>query len=112
MNLEIFRECDIRGVVNKDYDSTFAYNLGRSFATYLKHHGIKDSQSKITVGHDARESSPELYDALIKGLNESGVSVLKLGLITTPLSYFSTFHLPVAGSVMITGSHNPPEYNG
>ncbi len=112
MNLEIFREYDIRGVVNKDYDSSFAYNLGRSFATYLKHHGVKDSQNKVTVGHDARVSSPELYEALIKGLNESGVSVLKLGLISTPLSYFSTFHLPVAGAVMITGSHNPPEYNG
>src|SRR5580692_3302795 len=105
MNTEIFREYDIRGVVNKDYDASFAYDLGRSFATYLKHHGIKDQNNKVTVGHDARESSPELYKSLIKGLNDSGVSVLKLGLISTPLSYFSTFQLPVAGAVMITGSH-------
>jgi phosphomannomutase len=110
MNSEIFREYDIRGVVNKDYDASFAYDLGCGFATYLKQHESKIN--KVTIGHDARESSPELYDSLIKGLNDSGVDVLKLGLISTPISYYSTFALPVGGAVMITGSHNPPEYNG
>lgn len=112
MNPEIFREYDIRGVVGKDYDAAFAYDLGRAFATYLKHHNIKEPLNKVTVGHDARSSSPELYESLIKGLTDSGIGVLKLGLITTPMSYFSTYVLKVGGAVMITGSHNPPEYNG
>jgi phosphomannomutase / phosphoglucomutase len=111
MNEEIFREYDIRGVVGKDYDGRFAYDLGRAFSSYLRMRGSK-APLKVSVGHDARKSCPELYANMIKGLNDSGVSVLKLGMVTTPLSYFSTFQQPLSGGLMITGSHNPPEYNG
>jgi len=108
----IFREYDIRGVVNQDYDRNFAYDLGRAYVTYQMLVKNK-TQLRVSVGHDARHSSPELYRALIDGLKASGAHVVKLGLITSPISYFSTFHIPeLDGAIMITGSHNPPEYNG
>ena len=107
----IFREYDIRGVVGKDFDAEFAQHLGQGFATFLKSKGAKDLV--VTVGHDARLSSPELCESLTRGLQMSGARVVQLGLVTTPISYFSMFHVPGAtGGVMITGSHNPPEYNG
>jgi len=111
MNVEIFREYDIRGVVGKDFDANFARTLGRAYAGYLKKHGIPQPWT-VTVGHDARLSSPELEEAMVEGLMQSGCKVLRLGLITTPISYFSTFTLKVSGGLMITGSHNPPDYNG
>ncbi len=111
MNHEIFREYDIRGVVGKDFDQKFAFNLGRGFGSIIQ----KENPGKpctVTVGHDARLSSPELSEAIANGLSSAGVEVLMLGLVTSPLLYFSTFSLPVHGGMMITGSHNPPEYNG
>src|ERR1035437_8515449 len=111
MNQEIFREYDIRGVVGKDFDANFARTLGKAFATYLIRRGSKTPLG-VSVGYDARLSSPELAAGMISGLQESGVNVTTLGLITTPISYFSTFALPLSGALMITGSHNPPEYNG
>jgi phosphomannomutase len=110
MNLEIFREYDIRGVVDKDFDAEFAYTLGRAYASYLKKSGTSEPYT-VTVGHDARVSASFLYKSMCEGLADSGVSVLQIGLVTTPLSYFSTFALPVSGAIMITG-HNPPDYNG
>ncbi len=108
----IFREYDIRGVFNKEFDSHFAYLLGKSYAGYFKKKFNKTGIT-ITVGNDARLSAQEIREALIKGLNESGVNVLYLGLITSPISYFTTFEIPnVDGAIMITGSHNPPDYNG
>jgi len=111
-NPEIFREYDIRGVVDRDYDETFAYNLGRSHATFIfKNTGKK--QLKLSVGYDARLSSPKLAQAVVRGFVDSGATVFELGLVTTPISYYSTFHIPgLDGGIMITGSHNPPEYNG
>ena len=108
----IFREYDIRGVYNKEFDNDFAYNLGKSFASYLfKRLNKKDLY--VTIGQDARLSCPAISKALTKGLLESGVRVSHLGLVTTPVCYFSTFEIPgVDGAVQITGSHNPPEYNG
>ncbi|MDZ4677281.1 MAG: phosphomannomutase/phosphoglucomutase [Oligoflexia bacterium] len=111
MNEEIFREYDIRGVVDKDFDPQFAAILGKAYATYLKQNNVK-APSQISVGYDARLSSTNICEFLCKGLTSSGVNVLNLGLITTPLSYFSTFTLPISGAIMITGSHNPPDYNG
>lgn len=111
MNLEIFREYDIRGVVGKDFDGPFAFDLGQAFVTYLNQKGLT-GQLTVSVGHDARLSSPKLYEALVTGLASAGVEVRRLGLITTPVSYFSTFESPLSGAIMITGSHNPPEYNG
>ena len=108
----IFREYDIRGVVDQDYDKQFAYDLGRAYVTYQMQEKNK-RQLRVSLGHDARHSSPALYQALIEGLKAGGAHVLKLGLITSPISYFSTFHIPdLDGALMITGSHNPPEYNG
>ncbi len=108
----IFREYDIRGVYEKQFDDDFAYNLGKSFAVYMKEQkGL--SNPKIAIGHDARHSGPKIVEALTKGLTESGADVVHLGLVTTPMCYFSTFELDgVQGAVQVTGSHNPPEYNG
>ncbi len=111
MNSEIFREYDIRGVYNKDFDAAFAKKLAKAFSSYLKAQlGKKDL--KVSIGHDARLSSPEITSALQEGFIESGVFVYALGLITTPISYFSTFQLDIDGAIMVTGSHNPPDYNG
>src|SRR5476649_1235463 len=110
MNQEIFREYDIRGVVDKDFDEVFAGTLGKAFASYLKKNDAKEHYT-VTVGFDARVSSTKLFQSLCEGLSFSGVNVYQIGLVTSPMSYFSTFVLPVAGGVMITGSHNPPEYN-
>jgi phosphomannomutase/phosphomannomutase/phosphoglucomutase len=112
MNSEIFREYDIRGVYNRDFDDGFAYKLGQALVAYLKgKHGI-DSPT-LTVGHDARLSSPALAQAIASGMSDSGARVVALGLVTTPMSYFSMFSVEGAqGGFMVTGSHNPPEYNG
>lgn len=107
----IFREYDIRGVYNEQFDDYFAYELGKSYVTYMKKEkGI--SQPTVSVGHDARHSCPALVAAVTKGITESGGSVILLGLVTTPVCYFSTFQLQVDGAIQITGSHNPAEYNG
>src|SRR5436305_851812 len=101
MNQEIFREYDIRGVVGKDFDDAFALVLGKAFASYLRKNGAKGPM-RVTVGYDARVSSPQLSRNLCEGLALSGVHVIDLGMITTPISYFSTYALPVQGAVMIT----------
>jgi phosphomannomutase/phosphomannomutase/phosphoglucomutase len=111
MNPEIFREYDIRGIVGKDYDKTFAFNLGRAFGTYIQKN-LKSEKYTVAVGRDARLSSPELSQSLEEGLTSVGIDVLVLGLVTSPLLYFSTFTLPIQGGIMVTGSHNPPDYNG
>lgn len=112
MNPIIFREYDIRGVFNSDFDLDFAYTLGKAHAKFIASQN-PEGPLKISVGYDARISSPSIADALIKGYMESGAKVYRLGLITSPVSYFSTFHIPnLSGAIMVTGSHNPPEYNG
>ena len=108
MNAAIFREYDIRGKFPDDLNNETAYELGKSFGTYFQSNGAV----KISVGHDCRESSPVLKDTLIKGLLETGMEVTCIGMVPTPLSYFSIHELKLDGAVMITGSHNPPEYNG
>lgn len=108
----IFREYDIRGVYQKEFDKDFAYLLGRAYAQYFFEKAGKTNLT-VTLGHDARLSSTEIKAALSKGLQDSGVKVIYIGLVTSPISYFTTFEVPeVDGAVMITGSHNPPEYNG
>ena len=106
----IFREYDIRGVYNHDFDVEFARALGKAYAAYLFDQSNKSPM--VTVGYDARLSSPEIVEALVDGLMQSGAEVLRLGQVTTPMSYFSMFHLGADGGFMVTGSHNPPEYNG
>jgi phosphomannomutase len=107
----IFREYDVRGVFEKQYNLKFAQNLARAFVTAVyKKSGKKNPV--IAVGFDARISSPSICDHVCKGITESGADAVRLGLVTSPIAYFSTFTQPVDGAIMITGSHNPPEYNG
>ena len=108
MKPHIFREYDIRGVVDRDFDQADVEAVGRGFGTYLQQHGGRTA----VVGRDCRLSSGGLRDALIQGLVDTGVRVIDVGVVPTPVLYFSLFHLDPDGGVMITASHNPPEYNG
>ncbi len=110
INRTIFRQYDVRGHVNVDLTEDFAYSLARGCAAYYKKE--LPSIKKVSIGHDARESSPLFASALIKGFNDSGIDTVFIGMVPTGLLYFSMFNLDVQASVMITGSHNPPEYNG
>lgn len=113
MNPVIFREYDVRGVYNSDFDLNFAEKLGKAFVSFVRKHEKKDGLIEVTIGHDARLSSPDIVNALTKGMVSSGAKVYQIGLVTSPISYFSTFEIPnVSGGIMVTGSHNPPEYNG
>jgi phosphomannomutase/phosphoglucomutase len=107
----IFREYDIRGVWEKDLTPEAVAALGRAFACYLKERLTGDTLT-VSVGRDARLSSPRILEILCTELTQSGVNVVDIGLCPTPLQYFSLFQLPVDGGIMITGSHNPPEFNG
>ncbi|MGK7345986.1 MAG: phosphomannomutase/phosphoglucomutase [Candidatus Nitrospinota bacterium M3_3B_026] len=108
MNRNIFREYDVRGVVEKDLTGEVVETLGKAFGTTVRRNGGK----KVSVGMDARKSSPALFESLSKGITSAGVDVMNIGLVPTPLMYYSIFHLETDGGVMITGSHNPPEFNG
>ena len=107
-NTTILRQYDVRGIVGKTLEEADAYALGRAFATVLqRHHG-----KTVAMGYDGRLHSPRLAAALIQGLRESGADVTSIGLCPTPQLYFSTYHLKVDAGVMVTGSHNPADYNG
>jgi phosphomannomutase/phosphoglucomutase len=109
----IFREYDIRGVAGVDYDAGFALLLGRAIATRLKAlHSDPRERVTLAVGRDCRMTSDAFAAALARGATLSGVDVLDVGMCPTPLLYFSLFQFAVHGGVQITGSHNPPEYNG
>jgi phosphomannomutase/phosphoglucomutase len=104
----IFREYDIRGVADTELLSSDVADLGRGLGTLLQ----RQSGKSITLGRDCRLSSPRLRDALLAGLIDSGCEVTDIGVVPTPLLYFSAVHLEADGAVMITGSHNPSEFNG
>jgi len=108
MNPQVFREYDIRGVVETDFDDDFVVNLGRAYATILHRAGKKT----VTVGRDCRLSSDRLYHLLLEGLLPGGINAVDIGVVPTPLLYFSVAHWKMDGGVMITGSHNAAEYNG
>ncbi len=108
VNPFIFREYDVRGIVDKDLTDEVVELLGKSFGTYVQRQGGK----KVSVGGDVRISTERFRKALIKGLTTSGVDVIDVGVVPTPIQYFSLYTLNVDGGVMITGSHNPPEFNG
>ena len=105
---EIFREYDIRGIYNEEMDDETAYHIGRAFGTKLR----EINKKSTVVGHDNRLSSPSLEKSLVQGLVDSGIEVLRLGLVTTPMCYFAANYFEVNASMMITASHNPKEYNG
>ena len=109
LSREIFRQYDVRGIVGRDLTADTAYTLGRAYAAYLANKG---AAGPVAVGRDNRPSGAELRDALVRGLTECGLDVIDVGQVPTPLLYWSLNHLAVAGGIQVTGSHNPPEYNG
>ncbi|NOZ85353.1 MAG: phosphomannomutase/phosphoglucomutase [Deltaproteobacteria bacterium] len=108
MNPYVFRKYDIRGKADRDLTDDFVRDLGRAVGTYEIRHGAR----KISLGRDVRLSSDRLRATLLEGILGTGVDVVDIGVVPTPVLYFSMFHLEVDGSVMITGSHNPPDENG
>lgn len=105
---EIFREYDIRGIAGRDLTLETVELIGRGIGTLMRLEG----KSRIAVGRDCRLSSDGFHDALAIGLTHSGISLIDIGVVPTPLLYYSIFYLKSDGGVMITGSHNPPEHNG
>jgi len=108
MNPNVFREYDIRGIVDQDLNKQFVFDLGRAIGTYAAERKVKI----MCVGHDCRLSSVLYRDFLIEGLLACGIEIIDIGLCATPMLYFSIHHLKTEGGVMVTGSHNPPEFNG
>ena len=106
---EIFRQYDIRGVVGRDLTAEAAQAVGSAYAAMLAEQGVSGA---IAVGRDNRPSGEMLFEALVGVLTRCGVDVIDVGVVPTPLLYWSLHHLPVVGGIQITGSHNPPEYNG
>ncbi|MDI6840388.1 MAG: phosphomannomutase/phosphoglucomutase [bacterium] len=113
LNPNIFRAYDIRGVADVDLTDDVVYRLGQAYGTYINSN-LKSqiSNLKVGVGQDVRISSPRIAKSLIRGILDTGVDVVDLGVIPTPILYFSTFYYNYAGGIMVTGSHNPKEYNG
>jgi phosphomannomutase/phosphoglucomutase len=105
----IFRQYDVRGIVGQDLNDEVAYGIGRGYATLL---ASRNMHGAVAVGRDNRPSGTALRDALVRGLTECGFDVVDIGVVPTPLLYWSLHHEPVVGGIQITGSHNPPEYNG
>ena len=107
-NPTILRESDIRGIVGKTLFTEDALALGRAFGTIVRACG----GSRVCVGYDGRLSSPDLEAALVEGLAQTGITVHRIGRGPTPMLYFSVHELDTHGGIMVTGSHNPPDYNG
>ncbi|MBE6146958.1 MAG: phosphomannomutase/phosphoglucomutase [Firmicutes bacterium] len=108
INKNIFREYDVRGVYPTDINEDFSYTFGKAYGTYIKRLG----QERCVVGYDNRLSSKSLQDALIEGIISSGMHVISIGLVTTPLFYFACLKMNIPAGVMITASHNPKDDNG
>jgi len=108
MNSSVFREYDIRGLAEKDFDKEFALLLGKVHGTIISEKGGE----RVTVGRDCRATSDAYAEAVIAGLASTGLHVYDIGVCPTPLLYFSLFHLDVDGGIQVTASHNPSEYNG
>ena len=108
MNSSIFREYDIRGLHPEDLTPDTVRRIAMAFGSVLKERGLK----KISVGGDVRLHTNEIKEGFIAGVNATGIDVVDIGIITSPLCYFSAFHLEIDGFAMITASHNPKEYNG
>ena len=106
---EVLREYDIRGVVDQNINENTAYTIGRTFG-YVVKSNLKSNT--ITTGYDGRLTSPKLHQALCQGLKDSGAKVFNIGMGPTPMTYYAHYHLNADAAVMVTGSHNPSEYNG
>ena len=108
INPQIYREYDIRGVVDKDLTPEVVRRLSQGFGTHM----VKLGRKNLVVGRDGRLSSPSYGESVIEGLMSAGCNVIDIGVCPTPVYYFSLFHLDKDGGMMVTGSHNPPEFNG
>jgi phosphomannomutase len=104
----ILREYDIRGIVGDTLHPADARAIGRTFGTMVRRKGGK----RVALGYDGRLSSPELAAACVEGLSAAGIDVVEIGLAATPMLYFAVWHFDADGGIQITGSHNPPDYNG
>ncbi len=109
LSRSIFREYDIRGVAGKDLTEDAARLVAGAYAAFLAEKGVKGA---LAVGRDNRPSGEKLHPALVDGLLAAGIDVVDIGIVPTPLAYWSQHNLDVVGGIQITGSHNPPEYNG
>ena len=105
---EIFRQYDIRGIENRDLTSESVNILGKGIGTYFRRNNCR----QVALGQDCRLSSPKFAEALSNGLRSTGCDIVDIGIVPTPLLYFSIYQKKIESGVMITGSHNPPEYNG
>jgi phosphomannomutase/phosphoglucomutase len=105
---EIFKAYDIRGIVDRTLTEDAAEAIGRGLGTIGRGKGV----SRFVVGRDGRLSGPKLARAVARGLNAAGIDVVDIGVVATPMVYFATHHFATGSGVMVTGSHNPPEYNG
>src|SRR5258708_323562 len=108
MNPSIFREYDIRGLAEQDFDVKFALLLGKVHGTIIAGRGGK----RVAVGREGRAASDLYEEAVVRGLASTGLQVYDIGVCPTPLLYFSLFHLDADGGIEVTESHNPSEYNG
>jgi phosphomannomutase / phosphoglucomutase len=108
MKENIFRAYDIRGIYKDELTIDLAFKIGQAFGTKL----INENKKETIVGHDTRESSIPLFNALAKGITSTGINVINIGLVTTPMYYFAWHHFKIESGIMITASHNPKEYNG
>jgi phosphomannomutase/phosphoglucomutase len=105
---EIFKAYDIRGIVDRTLTEAGVETIGRGLGALAQRKGVK----KFVIGRDGRLSGPRLAQALARGLNAAGIDVVDIGVVATPMVYFGTYHFDTGSGVMVTGSHNPPDYNG
>lgn len=108
VNPGVFRAYDIRGVVDRDFDSEWVEVFGRACGTYFRARGL----TRACLGRDARHSSPAYMEACARGLAATGMDVVVLDMVPTPVFYFACVHLKIPAGIIVTASHNPPEYNG
>ncbi len=112
INPNIFRQYDLRGMVDRDLTPEALEAIGRSFGSTIQVNSPGSRRKMITVGHDVRVSSADFRTAFARGVNAAGVDVVDVGMVATPILYYSIFHWDADGGAMITGSHNPVAYNG
>lgn len=108
INYNIFREYDIRGIYETDLSEDVIYTIGRAFGSKL----FEQNKTETILGYDNRASSPIIYNALSKGITDSGINIINLGLVTTPMYYYALTMFTATSGIMITASHNAKEYNG
>jgi phosphomannomutase/phosphoglucomutase len=108
LSASIFKAYDIRGIIDKTLNADVAYQIGQAFGTAA----LAKGERTVVIGRDGRLSGPDLTSALAKGLQSTGVNVIDLGVVATPMVYFGTHVLGAQSGIMVTGSHNPPDYNG